>query len=338
MSTTHPSFNHLSDRDLLREVTRLAACEREATASLVASLAVLDRRRLYLTEGYASMFVYCTQALHLSEGSAYKRITAARAAQRFPVILERLAEGTISLATVNLLAAHLTVENHVPLRDEASQRSKREVEEIVARLRPRPDVPNTVRKLPAPTSPPPAAAVRRTTAVSAAPAGMMSVEPPLSRASTSSPSASETASAPTHGASATPNIRWGEAHGGQTAPANPPHGTVTPLAPARDKLTVTISAETCEKLGEARDLLRHSVPNGNLAVLLDRALTALLREATPSATSVLGRGCISGKPRAPMSAVAQLAPGRVGEFSRRRVSEQHESPSSTQHVRPPTRA
>jgi hypothetical protein len=92
MATLLPSFDHLSDSDLLREVTCLAAREREATACLIASLAVLDRRRLYLVEGYGSMFVYCTQCLHLSEASAYKRITVARAVQCFPVILERLAE------------------------------------------------------------------------------------------------------------------------------------------------------------------------------------------------------------------------------------------------------
>jgi len=58
MSTPLSTFQTLSDQDLLREVTRLAAREREATACLVGSLAVLDRRRLYLTEGYGSMFAY----------------------------------------------------------------------------------------------------------------------------------------------------------------------------------------------------------------------------------------------------------------------------------------
>ena len=48
----------------------------------------IDRRRLYLGEGCASMFAYCTQVLHLSEGGAYNRIEAARAAREYPVILE----------------------------------------------------------------------------------------------------------------------------------------------------------------------------------------------------------------------------------------------------------
>ena len=81
---TQPPLALLSDPALLHEVKRLAACEREATAALVASLAELDARRLYLGEGCASLFAYCTQILHLSEHAAYHRIEAARASRRCP--------------------------------------------------------------------------------------------------------------------------------------------------------------------------------------------------------------------------------------------------------------
>jgi hypothetical protein len=64
----------------------LAARERHATAALVASLAELDERRLYLGEGYGSLFSYCTRVLHLSEHAAYGRIEVARAVRRFPPI------------------------------------------------------------------------------------------------------------------------------------------------------------------------------------------------------------------------------------------------------------
>ena len=46
---------------------RLAAEERKATAQLIAALAELDARRLYLGEGCSSLFTYCTTVLHLSE-------------------------------------------------------------------------------------------------------------------------------------------------------------------------------------------------------------------------------------------------------------------------------
>ena len=79
------TFAYLSDDQLLAEVRRLAGDERRATAAFIGSLMELDARRLFLGEGCSSLFSYCTQVLHLSEGSAYNRIEAARAARRFPL-------------------------------------------------------------------------------------------------------------------------------------------------------------------------------------------------------------------------------------------------------------
>jgi hypothetical protein len=87
------SFTTFSDADLLAEITRLATCERHATARLVAPLAELDARRLYLGRGFSSMFTCCTGVLRLSEHAVYNRIEAARSAWRFPIILDRLADG-----------------------------------------------------------------------------------------------------------------------------------------------------------------------------------------------------------------------------------------------------
>lgn len=133
------SLTHLSDQQLLTEIKRLAGDERQATARLIASLAELDARRLYLGEGCSSLFTYCTQVLHLSEHAAYGRIEAARAARQFPVILERLADGSVTLTTVGLLAPHLTPENHQELLDATRHKRKRDVEHLVAHLAPRAD-------------------------------------------------------------------------------------------------------------------------------------------------------------------------------------------------------
>jgi len=140
----------LSNHELLAQVKLLAQREREATAVLIAHLAVLDERTLYLAEGCSSMFTYCVQVLHLSEHAAYGRIEAGRAARRYPVILELLSDGSVNLTTVRLLAPHLTRENHGELLEAAKHKSKRQVEELVAELRPQPSVPSTIRRLPAP--------------------------------------------------------------------------------------------------------------------------------------------------------------------------------------------
>ena len=148
----------LSDHDLLDRIAALAGQEREASAELVAHLAVLDARpSLYAALGHGSLFSYCTQVLRLSEDAACNRIDVARACRRFSVILERLASGALSMATVRMLRPHLTADNHEAVLEEASGRSRQDVLELIALLAPRPDVPSTVRKLPTAAVPAPSA-------------------------------------------------------------------------------------------------------------------------------------------------------------------------------------
>ena len=138
----------LSDAELLAAVKSLAANGRHATAQLIAHLAEMDARRVYLAEGCSSLFIYCTQVLHLFEHAAYGRIEAARAGRKFPAILEALTSGALNLTAVNLVAPHLTADNVHRVIAGATHKTKREVEELVAALHPQPPVPTTVRKLP----------------------------------------------------------------------------------------------------------------------------------------------------------------------------------------------
>src|SRR5712691_1668752 len=206
--------SHLSDADLVAEVKSLAGREREASAHLIAHLAELDARRLYLGAGFSSLFTYCREVLRLSEAEAYNRIEAARAARRFPVILDRLAEGSLNITTVRVLASCLTADNYQELLAAASGKSRRAVEELLAQRFPQPDVASSVRKLPAP---------RETHAQ------------PLAVAST--PAASMTP-AGAHVTAPSPPV---------PAPA-PRRPVVAPLAPDRYEIRFTASAGTCEKL------------------------------------------------------------------------------------------
>src|SRR5687768_18561997 len=134
MTPMEASFSEPSDEQLLAAVKRLAATERRATAALIRSLMELDARRLYLSGGCSSLFTYCTQVLHLAEGAAYNRIEAARAARRFPVVLDAIADGSLTLTSARLLAPHLTDENHSSLLNAAGYKSKRDVELLIATL------------------------------------------------------------------------------------------------------------------------------------------------------------------------------------------------------------
>ena len=140
------SFADLSDDQLLDVVPPLAATERRATAALIQSLMELDARRLYLGAGCSSQFTHCTRVLHLAESAAYNRIEAARAARRFPPIIEAPADGSLTLTAVRLLAPHLTADNHLGVLASARHKSKVDVERLVASVNPT-AVPTVTRKL-----------------------------------------------------------------------------------------------------------------------------------------------------------------------------------------------
>jgi 5-methylcytosine-specific restriction endonuclease McrA len=245
---THLQPNSLSDFALLTETARVAAVERDSTCELLSLLGELDRRRIYLGRGYSSLFVYCTQALHLSESAAYSRITAARAARTFPIVLTLLAEGAITLTTVSLLAAHLTPENHEGVLCAASHKSKREIERLVGCLAPQPDIPSTVRQIAS------ASRVERAVPVLQAPGA---AAPELT-------------------------VRQPGLVAGAFAPSRPVEPTascrpvVAPLSASRYLLKVTLSDEAHSKLQRIRALARHSIPSGDPAAIIERALTVLL--------------------------------------------------------------
>ena len=94
------------------------------------------------------MHVFCMKELGFSEGAAYNRMGVARAARRFPAILDSLRSGAVHLAGLRILVPHLDEENHERLLAEAAGKSKREIEEMAARLSPKPPVPDSMRKLP----------------------------------------------------------------------------------------------------------------------------------------------------------------------------------------------
>jgi hypothetical protein len=249
----------LSDQDLLARLEVLASREREASVELVAHLAALDSRpALYAARGYGSLFSYCTQALRLSEDAACNRIAAARACRRFPVILDLLAAGSLTLTSVRLLARHLTAENHEVVLAKAGNRSLREIERLVAELAPRPDVPSTVRKLPGPkaASVPAAGPVPAMKQVTLDAAVNDSVPPEAGTANAVDTPITVSSSAP---------------------PATTPP-IVQALAPDRYLVRFTIGSEANEKLRRIQTLLRREIPNGDPGAIFERALTLLLEK------------------------------------------------------------
>ena len=187
------------------------------------------------------MYRFCTDALHFSEASAFHRIGVARAARAYPLLLERIREGALHLAGAKLLAPQLTPENHVKLLHVAAHKTKRAIEELLADRAPKPDVPARVRQLPEIR---PALAARLPIEIQ---------EPPLEATSFEAPT--------------------------RTPVPRPPSPAPSPLGAKRFKIQFTGDQALRDKLREAQSLLRHQIPDGDLAKIFDRALSKLIENA-----------------------------------------------------------
>ena len=146
------NLDDVADVSLIEHLRALVAKDTALSAQLLAHIGEVDARKLYLAQGCASMFAYCLERLSFSEGEAYKRIHAARAARKFPLIFELVANGALHLSGVNVLGPELNEENHRELLEHASRKSKRAIEELVRARAPKPDVPAQIRKLPSPSA------------------------------------------------------------------------------------------------------------------------------------------------------------------------------------------
>ena len=295
------TLHDVPDDELLRRLDELVRQSRRIEADLVAHIGEVDERRLFARQAFPSMFVYCTQALHLSEAEAYRRITVARAARRHPELLAMLRDGRLHLSGMALLVPLLTPQNRESVLARATHRSKREIEELVAELMPRPDVPSGMRKLPdRRRGPVPPGAPSTLTAES-------TVDPALSPRAELFPGTvgvvarSQVNAAPTgHGASAGV---------GPTAslalplPARLRPAVVEPLSPARYKVQFTASAELHDKLERLQALMRTQVQHGDLGAIIDFAVSQTLErlEARRFAKATAPRKSLRETDKAPAS-------------------------------------
>jgi hypothetical protein len=151
------TLQSLSDDELLHRLLELTQQSRRVEADLIAHIGEVDHRRLYARDACSSMFSYCVEVLNLSEAESYFRIAVARAARKHPGLLTMLGDGRLHLSGIATLAPHLTDENRESVLARATHKSKRQIEELVAELAPKPDVPSVIRKLPTPPQPAPPA-------------------------------------------------------------------------------------------------------------------------------------------------------------------------------------
>ncbi len=248
MSESHRVCS-LKDNELLSALSTIVRRSNELTAQLIEHLAELDQRQLHLGLGFPSLFAYCVQSLGLCEATAGRRIAVARVCSKYPEALARVATGELHVSALCLLKQHLNGENAAELFELCSRKSAREVEVLLAARFPKPEIRDSIRRLPAPNPP-------------ALPPPTLNVE-----------SAQETRA----GTSAQALVdRAPQLAQSLTPPALAPR--LEPLSPDRFAVRFTADAEFRDALERVRGLAAHRLPSGDLLTLLKHGLQAYERE------------------------------------------------------------
>jgi hypothetical protein len=210
----------LPDAQLLSSLKSLCGQGRVLLARLLAHLVEVEERRLHLEAACPSMLQFCVQRLGMSEDEACRRLHAARLARRFPDLLVRGERGELTLSTIALLRDALTESSYAEIVEAAAGKTKAEVQALLAKRSPTPDVPATITTIP--------------------------VQPVIATLG----------AAPVTAAAIGPQL--------------------VPLSEARHKVQFTASDELRKKLERAQDLMRHANAEGDLAVVVERAVDLLL--------------------------------------------------------------
>jgi len=241
------SLRTISDQQLLSSTDAIALQDRRVTITLLVHLHEIERRKLHLRRGFASMFDYCTTHLRYSEPAAARRLRTARCLARFPQLYELLEAGEVSLSTVSMVSKLMTPANAGRVLSRIRGKSRREVERVIAELDPRMTVPpDRIRTVVVPSAGVPVAVTV----------------------------AGDSEKAPTLDAASPDDDPPGAEQGSCIPPANRTleHRTVIQFA-ARD--------EFMAKMERARALVWHRLPNATFEQLFEMALDDLIARRDP---------------------------------------------------------
>lgn len=140
------SLNHIADDELLDNTRILVQKEREITLEVLRHLREIERRRLFSSLNYQSLFDYCVKHLKYSEGSAQRRIEAMRALRDLPEIEDKIESGVLSLTNVAKAQVLFRTEKKtgegysktekLELMIQLENKSTREAERVIAKENP----------------------------------------------------------------------------------------------------------------------------------------------------------------------------------------------------------
>jgi hypothetical protein len=276
---------------------------------MLCHLSEVELRGVYLRHAYASMHDYCVAELHMSDSEAYFRIRVARLSRQFPVVLEMLAKGEGHLSALQVLAPVMTPENSSQLLAGSRFATKLDVQRLVCSVAPKSDVKNEIGKLPGTPQvkeTQPEQQPLREPAPSSTTQGHQPPSP-LSHAAVKAPHA-EVPSSALHEqtpSSASPSTLAPAVASPRTrAPA------MTPLRQDRYKVQFTADEQLHDKLKTAQQFMRHQIPDGDIAKVVDRALDLLIAQQRKQHFGA------TDNPRAPRAQTAKLSTPATDQTSK----------------------
>lgn len=252
-------LRELSDSALLSQTESLVGQRSRSSVVLIEHIAEIDRRQAHRGAGFPSLHVYCVRRLGMSDEVAWKRIRNARVSRKFPLVLEYLRENRIHLRGITLLAPVLTADNVRELLDAASGKTRSQIERMLVARFPKPAPKSEVRKLPSVRRPEP---------------------PPL-------------VEDPRGDAARSPQPLVFE------PPPTPARRSMTePISANEYKLQILADEETYHYVQELRGMMRHRIPDGDLAKICKLALRNLHQQVMKERYGV-GRKRQNGKKKKP---------------------------------------
>ena len=271
------NLSQLNDAALLAAILNNVQDNRAALLQLLRYLGEVDARKLYARQGHASLFVFC-QKLGFSESEAYKRCLVGRAGRRFPELLAAMGAGALHLTGAAMIAPKMNGDNAAELLDAAKQKSKRELETVLANMFPAACVPRR-------------AVIRAVSVLGASPTGTSptgahlgtSTQPPLSRARDGE--AKDGAQRPR--ATLQTELLIMPARGSTKGPLAEERAVSADQADQPGRVTATVAAEAYRLhvnldsagyalLREAQELLSHKLPSGDVGKVIELALGSLV--------------------------------------------------------------
>jgi len=127
-------LENLTNKELIERIEILRSKERSIILKFLIHLGELDRRGIYLEQGYSSLFDFCTRKLGYSDGSAYRRVESARCIRNHPELGGSFLKGEVSLST--MAAASKALKTKKTEVKEIIGKSAREVQTLIAEVLP----------------------------------------------------------------------------------------------------------------------------------------------------------------------------------------------------------